>query len=154
MAKIYLGLGTNLGDKEANLKSAIDEINKRVGEVVSLSASYITEPWGFDSENTFLNAVCIAESGLSPFEVLRITQDIEKSLGRLKKSVGGNYSDRLIDIDILLFDDLIIHTPDLTIPHPLMHQRDFVIKPLAEIAPTVVHPVLHRTMEELRAENP
>lgn len=152
MAEIYLGLGTNLGNKEANLNAAIDEIRKRVGEIVSLSAYYITEPWGFDSQNSFLNAVCKACTALSPSEALSITQAIEKDLGRLKKSVDGQYSDRPIDIDILLYDDLVLNTPNLVIPHPLMHKRLFVMQPLAEIAPELVHPVLHRSMKELLEE--
>ena len=137
MHTVYLGLGTNLGDKEANLKMAVEEIKKRVGEVTSLSAFHSTEPWGFTSEHSFLNAVCCVYTEFSPFEVLHITQDIEKTLGRLKKSTGGIYSDRVIDIDILLYDDLHIDTPELTIPHPLMQERDFVMIPLKEI--------LHRT---------
>lgn len=149
MAKVYLGLGTNLGDKEANLHTAIAEINKRVGEIASLSACYVTEPWGFNSTNTFLNAVCRVDTAFSPMEVLHITQAIEKDLGRLKKSAGGQYSDRLIDIDILLYNDLVLDTPVLTIPHPLMHKRLFVLEPLAEIAPELLHPVLRRPMREL-----
>lgn len=137
MHQVYLGLGTNLGDKEANLKAAVEEIGKRVGEVTSLSAFHVSEPWGFTSEHTFLNAVCCVLTDFSPMEVLRLTQDIERSLGRLKKSVDGHYSDRLIDIDILLYDDLHIATPELTIPHPLMGQRDFVMIPLREIAPDI-----------------
>lgn len=137
MHQVYLGLGTNLGDKEANLKAAVEEIGKRVGEVTSLSAFHASEPWGFTSEHTFLNAVCCVLTDFRPMEVLRLTQDIERSLGRLKKSVDGHYSDRLIDIDILLYDDLHIATPELTIPHPLMWQRDFVMIPLREIAPDI-----------------
>ena len=137
MHQVYLGLGTNLGDKEANLKVAIEEIRKRVGEITSLSAFHASEPWGFESENSFLNAVCCVHTDLSPMETLRTTQEIERSLGRLKKSTGGNYSDRVIDIDILLYDDLHIDTPELTIPHPLMWQRDFVMIPLREIAPDI-----------------
>lgn len=137
MHQVYLGLGTNLGDKEANLKAAVEEIGKRVGEVTSLSAFHVSEPWGFTSEHTFLNAVCCVLTDFRPMEVLRLTQDIERSLGRLKKSVNGHYSDRLIDIDILLYDDLRIATPELTIPHPLMGQRDFVMIPLREIAPDI-----------------
>lgn len=137
MHQVYLGLGTNLGDKEANLKAAIEEIRKRVGEVTSLSAFHASEPWGFTSENTFLNAVCCLSTDFSPIEVLRLTQDIERTLGRLKKSVDGQYSDRLIDIDILLYDNLHIDTPELTIPHPLMWERDFVMIPLHEIAPDI-----------------
>ena len=135
---VFLGLGANLGDREANLKAAVDEINKRVGEVTSLSAFYVTEPWGFDSPHAFLNAVCCVETILSPHEMLVVTQDIERIVGRTKKSVNGCYSDRLIDIDILIYDDCRLNTPELTIPHPLMHKRDFVMKPLEEIAPDLV----------------
>ena len=135
MHQVYLGLGTNLGDKEANLKAAIEEIRKRVGEVTSLSAFHASEPWGFKSENLFLNAVCSVSTNLSPIDVLHTTQEIERELGRLKKSINRIYSDRVIDIDILLYDDLHIDTPELTIPHPLMWQRDFVMIPLREIAP-------------------
>ena len=135
---VFLGLGANLGDREANLKAAVDEINKRVGEVTSLSAFYVTEPWGIDSPHAFLNAVCSVETILSPHEILVVTQDIERMVGRTKKTVNGCYSDRLIDIDILIYDDCRLNTPELTIPHPLMHKRDFVMKPLEEIAPDLV----------------
>lgn len=140
MHQVYLGLGTNLGDKEANLKAAIEEIRKRVGEIASLSAFYASEPWGFESEHSFLNAVCCVISTLSPLEILSISQDIERNFGRKTKSVGGIYSDRTIDIDILLYDDLQIQTPELTIPHPLMWERNFVMIPLREIAPDIVPP--------------
>ena len=149
MAEVYLGLGTNLGDKEANLDMAMEEIRKRVGEILSLSAYYITEPWGFDSKNAFLNAVCKVSTSLSPLDVLLTTQSIEKDLGRMKKSVNGQYSDRPIDIDILLYDDIVLDSPNLTIPHPLMHKRTFVMEPLTEIAPELVHPVLHKCMKEI-----
>ena len=149
MAEVYLGLGTNLGDKEANLNVAIEEIRKRVGEITSLSANYITEPWGFDSQNSFLNAVCKVCTSLSPSEVLSVTQAIERNLGRMKKSINGQYSDRPIDIDILLYDNLVIDTPELSIPHPLIHKRLFVMEPLTEIAPKLIHPVLHLSMEDI-----
>lgn len=147
--KVYLGLGTNLGDKEANLHAAVREINERIGEVTSLSAFYATAPWGFSSENTFLNAACCVESNLSPLDLLRETQAIECELGRTKKSVDRHYADRLIDIDILLYGDRVLHTPELEIPHPLMTERRFVMDPLAEIAPDVVHPVLGKRLGEL-----
>lgn len=137
---VYLGLGTNLGDKEANLKEAVEKIKRRVGEVTSLSAFYATEPWGFESENSFLNAVCRVNTTLSPTEVLHTTQQIECTLGRQKKSINGQYCDRPIDIDILIYDNLHIDTPELTIPHPLMWKRDFVMIPLKEIAPDMVLP--------------
>ena len=149
MAEVYLGLGTNLSDKEANLNVAIEEIRKRVGEITSLSANYITEPWGFDSQNSFLNAVCKVCTLLSPSEVLSVTQAIERNLGRMKKSINGQYSDRPIDIDILLYDNLVIDTPELSIPHPLIHKRLFVMEPLTEIAPKLIHPVLHLSMEDI-----
>lgn len=135
---VFLGLGTNLGDREGNLKAAVEQINKRVGEVTSLSAFYVTEPWGFESSYPFLNAVCRVDTVLTPHEVLAVTQDIERMIGRTKKSVNGCYSDRPIDIDILIYDDCRLNTPELTIPHPLMHKRDFVMKPLGEIAPELV----------------
>lgn len=138
---VYLGLGTNLGNKEANLKEAIEEIRKRVGEVTSLSAFYTTKPWGFESDHSFLNAVCRISTQFSPIEVLHLTQGIERSLGRLKKTVNRQYSDRLIDIDILLYDDIHMNTSELTIPHPLMWEREFVTIPLKEIAPEITKPL-------------
>lgn len=149
MAKVYLSLGTNLGDKEHNLRMAVDKINGRIGKVISLSAFYVTAPWGFDSQNSFLNAACCVETLLSVWEVLDNTQLIEREIGRKNKSVNGIYADRLIDIDLLLYDDLIIGTDKLTLPHLLMTERDFVMKPLCEIAPELVHPVLHKRMCEL-----
>ncbi|NDV57551.1 2-amino-4-hydroxy-6-hydroxymethyldihydropteridine diphosphokinase [Bacteroides sp. 519] len=146
---IYLSLGTNLGNKEENLRNAVDEINKRVGNVVSLSAFYETEPWGFDSDNTFLNAALAVDTKLSPFELLAVTKKIEKQLGRTAKSINKSYADRIIDIDILLYNDLILNTNELVLPHPLMTQRSFVMEPLVEIAPDVIHPVLLKTMKEL-----
>jgi 2-amino-4-hydroxy-6-hydroxymethyldihydropteridine diphosphokinase len=129
----YLSLGTNLGDKENNLLSAISEIERRIGPVRAQSAFLATEPWGFDSQNTFLNAAIRIETKFSPLELLDETQQIERDLGRKHKSVNRQYHDRIIDIDILRYDDLHISTPSLTIPHPHMHERDFVIIPLKEI---------------------
>ncbi|MGL4331607.1 MAG: 2-amino-4-hydroxy-6-hydroxymethyldihydropteridine diphosphokinase [Bacteroidales bacterium] len=136
---VYLGLGTNLGNLDLNLHKAIDEIGKRVGKVISQSAFYKTEPWGFESPHTFLNAVICIETELKPEEVLNKTQHIEKNLGRTKKS-NGTYSDRIIDIDILIYDNLIMESETLTIPHPLLQLRDFVLIPLKEIAPDLRHP--------------
>ncbi len=133
MHTVYLSLGTNLGDKERNLTDAIRMIGEKVGEVVRQSSFITTEPWGFSSDNTFLNCAICIHTAHSPLGVLRLTQDIERQMGRLSKSVNGEYHDRVIDIDILLYDDLKINTPLLTIPHPLMHERDFVMIPLKEI---------------------
>lgn len=137
--EIYLGLGSNLGDKNLHLQTAIDEIEKRIGHVVRQSAFIESEPWGFDSDNTFANAVIAVDTDMTPMEVLQETQDIEREMGRTHKSVDGKYSDRIIDIDILLFGDLKIDTPELTIPHPRMHQREFVLNPLKEVMPQTPH---------------
>ncbi|EJW93453.1 2-amino-4-hydroxy-6-hydroxymethyldihydropteridine pyrophosphokinase [gut metagenome] len=135
---VYLGLGTNLGDKERNLRIAVAKIEERVGKVISLSAFYATEPWGFTSSNSFLNAALSIETNFSPLKVLKITQEIEREMGRMHKSVNGVYSDRVIDIDLLLcFEEdgsvVKMNTPELVLPHPLMQERDFVMKPLREI---------------------
>ena len=146
---VYLGLGTNLGDKEQNLRISVKKIEERIGNVVSLSAFYATAPWGFSSENSFLNAAVCVETTLLPLQVLKETQGIERELGRTEKSVNGLYADRLIDIDLLLYDDRVMDAEGLILPHPLMTERRFVMEPLSEIAPDVVHPVLHKTMKEL-----
>lgn len=133
---VYLGLGTNLGNKEHNISYAIDKIKEMVGTVRRQSSLLVSEPWGFESQNTFVNAVVMVETSLSPQEVLSMTQAIERDMGRTHKSVNRVYHDRIIDIDILLYDDISISTPNLTIPHPLMHERDFVMIPLNEIMST------------------
>lgn len=106
--KVYLGLGTNLGDKELNLRVALQKIEERIGKIISLSAFYATAPWGFQSENNFLNAAVGVETVLSPVGILESTQRIEQEIGRLHKSRDGVYSDRLIDIDLLLYGDKIL----------------------------------------------
>ena len=148
MALVYLGLGTNLGDKERNLNDAIIALSAEVGFVIRLSAFYTSVPWGFDSENQFLNAVVQVETNLPPFDLLAKIQEVERNMGRMAKSTNG-YSDRLIDIDILFYDNLIIDQPSLKIPHPLIVERDFVLVPLSEIAPELVHPVSGRRIIDL-----
>ena len=135
---VYFSLGTNLGDKDQNLRIAIGKLEERVGKVISLSAFYATEPWGFTSENSFLNAALGMETNYLPLEILKITQEIEQEMGRMHKSVNGVYSDRVIDIDLLLClnadgSSVVMDTPELVLPHPLMQERDFVMKPLREI---------------------
>lgn len=130
---VFLSLGTNLGSKEQNLNTAIQEISKRIGPVTAQSDFIETEPWGFSSDNAFLNAAVKVETALTPFEVLNATQQIERDMGRTEKSVNAEYHDRIIDIDILLYNNLSISTPTLTIPHPLMNERDFVLIPLKQI---------------------
>ena len=138
MATMYLSLGTNLGNRHENLSRAQELIGREVGTVVSASDIIETEPWGFESSNRFLNMAVKVETTLQPLEVLHTTQEIERKLGRTQKSVNREYHDRMIDIDILLYDDLVMNTPELTIPHPLMYQREFVMKPLSQIAPELV----------------
>lgn len=142
----YLGLGTNLGDREAHLHTAVHHLAERVGEVAALSGFYSTEPWGFVSNHVFLNAVVCIRTLLAPLDVLACTQAIERDMGRVHKSANGVYADRVIDIDLLLCFDgqgkpVCLHTPLLTLPHPLMHLRDFVMEPLTEIAPEVAQAV-------------
>ena len=136
--QLCLGLGSNLGDRASLLEQAIRLIGDRVGEVTCRSAFMETEPWGFDSSNRFLNGVILCETRLTPHEVLEATQQIERELGKrqehaTRRGQGVSYRDRPIDIDILLYDDLTVDEPDLQIPHPLMSERDFVMKPLQEI---------------------
>ena len=130
--EVYLGLGTNLGDREANLKTAIRLIGERVGRTVRQSSFLETEPWGFESDNRFLNAVILVETEMTPRQVLESTQQIERDMGRTRKT-KNRYHDRPIDIDILLYDDLTVDETDLKIPHPLMYERDFVMIPLKEV---------------------
>ena len=148
MAIVYLGLGTNIGNRRGNLVKAAALLAERVGDILALSGSMETEPWGFESENLFLNAAIKMETPLTPDELLSATQAIEREMGREKKS-DGTYHDRVIDIDILLYDNRVIEHPGLIVPHPLMQERLFVMAPLAEIAPFERHPLLGRTFMEL-----
>ena len=155
--QVYLSLGSNLGQREENLRKAIRLIHERVGEVVRQSSFIETEPWGFESDHPFMNAAVLCLTEKSPREVLRLTQQIERDLGKSKehatqrsqsskfldlkvkatkvdyKVQSSKFHDRPIDIDILLYDDLTVDEPDLQIPHPLMNERDFVMIPLKEI---------------------
>ena len=141
---VYLGLGSNIGDREACICRAIQLIDERVGHVLRRSSLIETEPWGFESDKKFLNGVVCCETQLTPRRLLQETQQIERDLGkskmhatnRRKNSKSPVYKDRPIDIDILLYDDLTVNEPDLKIPHPLMHERDFVMIPLKEITIT------------------
>lgn len=129
----YLSLGSNLGDRHATMQQAILLLGKQAGTVDRVSSAIETEPWGFESANKFLNMCVRITTTLSPEQLLATTKDIELQLGRTTKSVNGQYHDRPIDIDILTYDDLHINTPSLTLPHPHMHERDFVMIPLREI---------------------
>lgn len=130
---VYLSLGSNLGDRHATMRRAIELIGEQVGAVDRQSSPLETEPWGFESPNKFLNMCVRVLTSMSPEQLLDATKAIERTLGRTAKSVDGHYHDRPIDIDILMYDDLHVSTPELTLPHPLMHERDFVMIPLREI---------------------
>lgn len=140
---IFLGIGTNLGDREANLRTALQLLHERVGECIACSSIYRSAPQGFASENEFANVVVVCRTDHSPEEVLLITQQIEREMGRTEKSVNGVYHDRVIDIDLLqagignqesgIQTQVECNTDTLTLPHPRMHERDFVLIPLREV---------------------
>ena len=158
--RVYIGLGTNLGNRRRNLVTAAALLAERAGDVVSLSSFYETEPWGFSSEHPFLNAVGVWRTDKEPEELLRLTQAVERELGRRRKSVAGQYADRPIDIDLLLYGERVVEADyvmpgktrekaHLSLPHPMMHVRRFVMEPLAEVAPEVIHPVLGKTARQI-----
>lgn len=133
MHTVYLSLGSNLGDREATMRRTIGLLNERAGSVDRQSSFIETEPWGFESTNKFLNMCVRLLTTLSPEQLLLATKQIERELGRTQKSVNGQYHDRPIDIDILMYDNVHIDSDDLTLPHPHMQEREFVMKPLSEI---------------------
>ena len=130
---VYLGLGSNIGARHAMIEKAIELIAEQVGDIVLQSALYETEPWGFSSEHLFINGAVACQTTLTPLEVLQKTQAIEKQLGRTHKTKNGEYEDRVIDIDILLYDDLHLNHSQLVIPHPHIAKRPFVYQPLCDI---------------------
>jgi len=143
----YLLLGGNLGDREANLKKAIELVNDKIGHVMAISSLYETAAWGKTDQPSFLNQAVSLETRLTALEVLERALSIEQELGRVRKDKWG---ERLIDIDLILFGDEIINIPDkLQVPHPHMQDRKFVMEPLAEIAPEVIHPLLGETMLDI-----
>jgi len=156
MAKIaFLGLGTNQGNRQENLKIAVENISISAGEVISFSQIYETEPWGFRSEDHFLNMVIQIKTGLKPIDLLKKLIKIEMIMGRVR--CAEKYSSRIIDIDILLYENEIINKTYLKVPHPKIQERKFVLVPLCDIAPEMIHPVLNKTfaalLEECEDEN-
>lgn len=148
MKKAYLSLGSNLGEKDKNLSKALRYINVSIGHLVDLSGIYETEPWGFETNEKFLNMVIEIVTDLTPQEVMERCLEIEAKLGRVRSSTEG-YSSRTIDIDILYYDNLVISEEKLIIPHPHMQNRRFILEPLCEIAPTLIHPALGLSSNEL-----
>ena len=146
---IYLSLGTNLGNRQQNIICAIEALSRILGNPLAVAPTIETEPWGFSSTNKFLNTVAVFNTTLSPQELLAATQQIEQTLGRTTKSIDGAYSDRPIDIDILFYGSRTVNSESLAIPHPLLHQRRFVLEPLAAVAPDMIHPILNKSITEL-----
>jgi 2-amino-4-hydroxy-6-hydroxymethyldihydropteridine diphosphokinase len=147
---VFMGLGTNLGDREANLNRALELIGKSIGRIDSRSDIYETEPWGFQSENNFLNMVIKVHTNLKPTDLIKRIIHIENQLGRIRDS--HRYISRTIDIDILLYGNIVIDNSNLTIPHPLIQDRKFVLVPLCDLAPGMIHPVLGKTFAVLLKE--
>ena len=142
----YIALGSNLGDKEANLRRALELLIERGVEIVKTSTFISTEPYGVTDQPQFLNGVCEVRTSLEPLELLHTLLDIEQEMGRVRLRHWG---ERNIDLDLLLYEDVVMDTPELKLPHPDMQNRDFVLLPLAEIAPELVHPILQKSIEEL-----
>ncbi len=149
MSIAYIGLGSNLEPRFRNLQEAIRTLEQQIGTLLKCSSFIETQPWGFTSDHNFLNAVASFETRLSPSDLLKATEQTELMMGRTHKSHEGHYEDRIIDIDILLYDQICIQSPQLTIPHPRLHQRQFVLMPLAEIAPDMVVPSFGMTARQL-----
>lgn len=143
--QIYLALGTNLGDRPHSLIEALHHLQASV-KLTQISFCYDTAPWGITDQPRFLNLACGGETTLASQELLTFTKGIEASMGRRD---GIRYGPRVIDIDILFYDDLVLHEETLTIPHPRLHERAFVLGPLADIAPDIVHPVTQKTVAEM-----
>lgn len=150
MKIVFLGIGTNLGNREENLEQAVARIGQSIGPVIRSSSIYRTEPWGFQSDEEFLNMVVKIETDLAPVMLLEKILAIESLIGRVRGP--EHFSSRLIDIDILLYEGLIINDENLKIPHPLLQERRFVLVPLCEIAAGLLHPVLKKTFDELLEE--
>lgn len=149
MHKVFIGLGSNLGDKRRNINTALEKLREKGISILKISSIIETEPYGYKEQDKFLNAVCLVETDFSPHQLLKVLLDIEREMGRVRTIKWGP---RNIDLDIIFYDDLIIQEENLVIPHPDAHNRIFVMGPLLEIAPDFVHPVLKKTIKEIYIE--
>lgn len=155
MSVAYLLLGSNQGDKIAILQKAGERLQQLSIAPIVVSSLYESEPWGFEAEEWFLNQAVKIETDLKPHDLLRSILEIERSLGRVRQNGDGRiagYSSRTIDIDILLYENFVSETVDLQLPHPRMHLRRFVLMPLSEVAPGLIHPVLNVSIKKLLEE--
>lgn len=147
MATSYLMLGSNEGERFQNLQRALEAISVKAGSVLACSAVYETDPWGFEDPVSFYNQLVIVETALSAETLLQRLLNIEKNMGR--ERTAGQYTSRIIDIDILFYDTVVMQSATLTLPHPLLHERRFVLEPLLELCPLVIHPQLGKTVWQL-----
>jgi len=146
MSKVYIGIGSNLGDRHKNCLRAVELLKESGLSVTKQSPVHETEPWGLTEQPAFFNMAVEIETGLAPTELLGLLKKIEKDMGREETVRWGP---RIIDLDILLYDDIVLNTEALIIPHPLMHEREFVLAPLAELAEGLIHPVLKKKIGDL-----
>lgn len=149
-SRVIIGLGSNLNDRFAALSRALTLLKEEAGDIVAASSVWETEPWGFDADDQFLNMVVVLETGKQPRQLMQLFRSLEGRMGR-KRSGGGRYESRIIDIDILLWQERVISMPGLEVPHPKLADRRFVLEPLNEVAPDAMHPVTGLTVKEMLA---
>lgn len=149
MTRCYILFGSNQGDKEALLERSCALIEERCGMIAERSSAYITEPWGFEAEEWFLNELVVVETELAPDDLMDRLLEIEHELGRVRPPGKTGYSSRTVDLDILYYGDQVIHTEKVTVPHPRLHLRRFALEPLCELIPDFLHPVFNVSQKKL-----
>ena len=150
--RVFLCIGGNIDNRQHYLQSTLELITNRIGTIVALSDVYESEAWGFEHTTPFLNQVVAVDTELSPLNLLAACQSIETQLGRVRNPLSDTYTARTVDVDILFYDDIVCNYPNLTIPHPFIQKRRFVLEPLAQIAPKLNHPVLNKSVQSLKEE--